>query len=307
MLRNLLLGTTFLRNPPDQPGVAPVIEPVAPVVEAAPAASPEPPVSVQEPAAAVSTPSPSPPAQEPAAADPTPEAKPAEPAAADAKLDAHATETLLEQALKPKEEPAAAKPAEPAKEGEKPAAEAAKPVEPAAVVAPVYEIKLPENFQANNEALDGYKAVLAENKIAPEVGQKLADMYVAEMNRYAEHQAAEQHRVWSDMRAQWVKDVKSDAQIGGAGFETSMSQIAEMRDLLVAPEDVKGFDEFLRTTGAGDNKFFLKMLHNAHRYLGEPSAPAIAGAPTKTNGQSPNRGRGLRAIYENDRAARSGN
>ena len=76
-----------------------------------------------------------------------------------------------------------------------------------------------------------------------------------------------------------------------------------MRDQLVHPSDMPAFNEFLRTTGAGDHPMFLKLLHNASRYLDEGAAPANAGAPPPDAGKKPGR-QGLRGIYKDNEAAR---
>lgn len=283
MFRNSLLGSTILRNKPEDGGAAAPV----PAVDV-PAAAPV----VVEPAA---------PAPEPA-----PAAEPA-PAPAAEKVDAHATETLLEGAGK---EPAAAEPAKAAEpapaDHPKPAdAGEAKPAEPApAPVAPVYDLKLPEGITAAPEAMSAFTEMLGTNKIAPEVGQAFLDRHVAEMTRYADHLAQEQHKAFSDTRAQWREQVTSDPEIGGAGHKTAMTAIATVRDALVPKSEAAAFNEFLRVTGAGDNPQFLKMMHRAAKLLNEPGAPAQQGNPSPTNGQRPG-GRGLKSIYADTAAKRA--
>lgn len=304
-LRDTLLGNTFLRSPDEPVGGA--AAPVESVVDAA---------AVVEPAAVVEAPvvvEPVIPAGEPAAsvAEVVADAVPA-------KLDAHATETLLEAAGKPEPAKAEEVKAEPAKPAEaaapkidkdgKPVVEAAPAVDPAkAAEAPapvVYDLKLPETIKVDNDLMTDYKGFLAENKLSPEIGQALLDKYTAASQKMAEHLLAEQHRAFEDTRKGWRDEVMADAEIGGAGHKTALTKIAQMRDMLVQEKDRPAFDNFLRVTGAGDHPMFLKILHTAHRWLGEPASPAIVGTPAKTNGQAPGRGRGLRGMYGDNRAAR---
>jgi len=229
-----------------------------------------------------------------------------EPAAAeapkpdDAAADGHAKPTLLEEAGDKKPEDATGgKPAEGA---------AAKPDEaPAAAAAPgepvKYEFKWPEGMKADEAAVKPYTDLLAEANVAPEVGQKMLDLHVGEMTKYASQLARDQHTAWEKTRETWRDQVTADEQICGSGHKTAMTQIAAARDALVPEADRKSFNEFLRVTGAGDHPAFLRMLHNAAKVINEPSRVAL-GNPTKANGQRPGR-RGLQSIYAENAAARS--
>lgn len=246
---------------------APIVEPVVAAVAAV-----EP---VAEPVAAV--------VPEPAAVVAEPAVKP------------HTeTPTLLGEFGKEKPAVETAKPGDPTK----PVDPLAPPVvEPAAVIAPVYEFKLPEGIKADPEKIGAYTAVLTENKIAPEVGQKLLDMHAATLTNYALHLQNEQQRVFSEYRAENRKKVMGDPEIGGAGHQTAMGAIARVRDALVPTTERAEFDNFLLRTGAGDDPTFLKMLHRAARFIDEPQARTVAnGRPPKDIGKQPGRS-GFRGIY----------
>lgn len=277
---------------------APAPEPVA-AAPAAPAAAPAAPAV--EPVAVAA------PVEKPAAAVET--AKPADTAA-----KPHTeTPTLLEGVAKPEEKPAE-KPAE-AKPGEKPAeakpgdkpAEAAKPEEAAkpVEVAPVYELKLPETIKAEPVAMSELTKLFGDSKVAPETAQKIVDIGTAAMTRYAAHLQSEQHRVFGETRANWVKEVLADPVLGGAGHKTAMGAVARMRDLFVPADKQTAFNDFLRVTGAGDHPAFLHLLHNAARFFDEPGLPPANAKPSPANGRAPGR-RGLRDIYAQGKAARSG-
>lgn len=284
------------------------------------AAAPAPPAPAPEPVAAapaVPVAAPAAPAVEPVAAAPV--EKPAAPVEAPKPADAAAkphteTPTLLEGVAKPEEKPAE-KPAE-AKPGEKPAeakpgdkpAEAAKPEEaakPVEAAAPVYELKLPETIKAEPVAMSELTKLFGDSKVAPETAQKIVDIGTAAMTRYAAHLQSEQHRVFGETRANWVKEVLADPVLGGAGHKTAMGAIARMRDQFVPADKQTAFNDFLRVTGAGDHPAFLHLLHNAARFFDEPGLPPANAKPSPANGRAPGR-RGLRDIYAQGKAARSG-
>lgn len=312
-MRNRLFGTVRFFNVADPAGGGAVAAPV-----------------VVDPAAAAAAPAAAAPAESPAGAAPaaagTSSSPPADggegPAAGEpAKPNAHAEPTLLEGAKIEEPKPAEAKPdepaaaaAEPAKPGEEPAkpaeaaaapkpGEEAKPVEPAAPVE--YKFTLPDGITIKDEQLAPAIEVLREAGVKPELAQKLMDQHVGAMRDLQAHVAEEQQRVWQDTRSQWRKDVMADEQIGGAGHQTAMQAIARMRDTLVHPNDLPAFNEFLRVTGAGDHPMFLKLLHNASRYLDEPAPAVVNGAPPPDAGKKPGR-QGLRGIYKDNEDARRG-
>lgn len=202
------------------------------------------------------------PAETPVAQPETTTENPAEPA----KPSAHDEPTLLEQA------------------GEKPV-ETPAPQPESVPQAPHYEpFALPDGLTADAAQMDAYTALLGEHGVAQEAGQKLLDMHAGAMQRWADHLAEEQHRIWSETRAGWRNAVLSDEELGGSGHQTAMQAIARMRDLLVPEKHRQAFDDFLRVTGAGDHPAFLRLLHVAARHFDEPP-PAPAGAmPTPDRG-----------------------
>lgn len=163
--------------------------------------------------------------------------------------------------------------------------------EPAVVVPPVepiaYELAVPEGFTVEPERMTELNALFNEARVPPEQAGKLWAMHTDAMTRVAEHLASEQHRVWSATRSTWVKEVLSDPEIGGAGHDTAMQQIATARDRFVPAAERAAFDEFLRTTGAGDHPAFLRMLYRAGAVVNEPanSAPPSIRPPPAPRAQ----------------------
>jgi hypothetical protein len=200
----------------------------------------------------------------------------------------------------------AQKPGEKAKEAAKPAetkvdvkpAEAAKP-EPVA-----YEYKLPDTLKMD-DALKAEVHTAFDNFRADPVkgAQALIDLHAKTMTEYATNLAAEslknQFSVFNETCRNWEKQVLADPELGGAGHETAMGAVARARDLTISSAkpgtprytaERKEFDEFLRTTGAGSHPAFMRMLHNAARYIDEPQAgnqPLSDLKPPKGNGKAP--------------------
>lgn len=185
----------------------------------------------------------------------------------------------------------------------KPAAEAGKAAEPAKDAAPAapepvaYEYTVPETLTLDDvtrgelhSALDAFRADPAKG------AQALIDLHNKAVTSFAEQTLANQHKAFNETRSGWARDVLADEEIGGAGHQTAMRAIARMRDLFVPEKERAAFDQFLRVTGAGDHPQFLKLLHQAARYIDEPSMPPVNAKPTANNGKPPGRRRD--AIYD---------
>lgn len=260
----------------DEPAAA------APAVEPAPAASVAAPSGASTPApeqggaAAVEQPKP--------AEGAAPVEAPKPEAAADPAHDD--TPSLVEQAGKKPDEP---KPGEKPKEGE--------PPKPAEAAAPAYEFKpytLPEGFKADEARIGELNTLLTQADLSPQDrGQRLVDMHIAEVNRVAQEIAREQWSVFNKTRADWRKEVMADERLGGSRFDTTMANIARARDQFVPEAEKAGFIRFLRTTGAGDNIHWIRMMDAMGAFLAEPAPrrpdfkppPDIGKAPKSAGGR----------------------
>lgn len=249
-----------------------------PDIPAAPLAAPDAKAAPQE--AAVSVPAqaeePSSAAAAPEASAPPPEgaAAPAEPAPAPA-----------EAAAVPEAKPSmlggeAAKPAEATPEAQP---------EP---VRPGYEpFALPDGLVADAERMGAFTDILGELGASQEQGQKLADLYAQEATRFRDHLAAEQHRVFDEMRADWRKQVADHPDLGGNRFETVLRHVRDLRDAFASDDaHLKEFARVLDFTGAGDHPAVILWFANAarefQRLRGEGSpVPAQRGAPAQSRYQ----------------------
>lgn len=270
----------------------------APAPAAVPAPAPAPAIEPAEPAAPAPAPEPAAPAPEPAAPAPEGEKPPVEgepPALEPSLLEKFTAEGEKKPDVeKPKD-------GEKPPEGEKPPGEAP----------PVFDFKpyeLPEGIKADDTQLKEFNDLLVKPDLDPQArGQELMNLHAKHMQSYAEHLAAEQHRVFSDTRKGWVNSVKSDPQLGGSGFNTTMTGVARMRDLFVPKENLGEFNRFLAITGAGDHPEFIRMMSNVAKRFDEPSPPPPSFKPPPDIGVKPGQS-GRRALYDHPNSqARRGN
>lgn len=271
---------------PEKPADAPVVASAAPDVPAAEPTLLEKFDAEHKPAEVVAAEKPVEKPIEAAAEKPPVEAKPAD-APAEAKPDGE----------KPAEKKAEAKPEE--KPAEKPV-EAKPPEAVPEKVAPeavAYAYELPETLKLDDATKGQFHGALDAFRADPEKGaQGLINLHNKTMQQFADNLRTEQYRVFNETRRGWQNEVLADPEIGGAGHQTAMGAIARMRDLLVTEKDRPAFEEMLRITGAGDHPQFLKILHNAARFMDEAPLPPPNPKPAPNNGKPP--ARGMRDLYD---------
>lgn len=201
---------------------------------------------------------------------------------------------------------------EPKPEGEaeaEPSAEEPTETPEAPVLEPIdyfKDLTIPETLQMDDAQKGEVSAAFDAFRADPVKGaQGLIDLHNKTMTDYAEHLGREQHRVWNETRQGWRNEVMADPVMGGAGFQTEMGKVAQVRDAFASrakpgtPEyetDMTSFNQFLAITGAGDHPAFLKFLHNAHRFVREAAPPPPDAKPPKDIGKAPGR-KGLGSIY----------
>jgi hypothetical protein len=212
--------------------------PAAPTPTAAtPAPAAVPSAAPAAPAAAVAAPAAAPAQPSTAAPEPAAAAEPsAEPAAPVEAAPDGETPSLLGEAAKPAPEPAKA---------DAPAPDATAPVPE--TPAPVYEFTWPEGATPiPAEELAPFTGILGEAKVAPEVGQKLMDLYIGETQKLMERLDKQHETTWNETRRD--------------------EQKAELRQVF-------------NLTGAGDHPAVVRLIHNISKKLLETSRPVTAERP----------------------------
>lgn len=202
---------------------------------------------------------------------------------------------------------AEAQPAEPAKpvtpvqslisESQEKAPEPEKPQAPEAIeTAPAEappavtfsDFTLPEGVTLDSAALDQFKAVLGENLPHQDRGQRLIDMHIAEIQRRDQMLAEHQVNVWNTTQAEWQAEVKSDPEIGGNRFNTTMQTcISAVNRFGGTPEQRNALLQALDYTGAGNNPHIIRLINNMATALkeGTPVVQSAAPKPPQTRAQ----------------------
>lgn len=219
---------------------------------------------------------------EPKPADPA--IKPAEPAA---KPGPEADQELSALSITKPEEP---------KPGDAP-----KPGDPPAPEAPVgYEFTMPEGVDIPKPELAPFVDTLREHGITPQAGQKLLDMYVERVQQFQTDTLANQWKQFGETRKSELARVKSDPELGGAGYETTRAAAARGRDLLVGtdPAHVAEYERMLANTGVGEQLALWRIFTNADRLWRESTAPPVPPTPPlNARGNGPRRG--VQGLFRN--------
>lgn len=137
-----------------------------------------------------------------------------------------------------------------------PAKAEAKTEAPAVAAFDPAKLTLPSGLKADDPALASLGALVGDDKLSPqERAQKLIDLYAGEVKKAGEASTL----AWTNQNTEWVKQVKADADIGGAKFEATKTTIAKAIDSLGAAQ-AAAFREALDVTGAGNHPAVWKAL-----------------------------------------------
>lgn len=123
----------------------------------------------------------------------------------------------------------------------------------------VYEFKLPDGMELDKAAVDAFIPLAKELKLSPEQAQKFADLKVQDVQRQAE--------AWQSQQAQWVDQVKGDAEIGGDNLEKSLAYAKVAVDFIGDPE----LANLLNTTGYGNHPTLVKAFVKIGKQLAPDS------------------------------------
>jgi hypothetical protein len=165
-------------------------------------------------------------------------------------------------------------------------------VQPAAPEPLKYEpLTLPEGTTLNAETLTKFDELLGTNQVAPELRQSLAEMHMAEAQRFQEHLQNEQHRIFAETRSEWRNQIMSDPDLGGSGFQTNLAAAQRMLQMFVPPERRVAMDKALVDTGMADHPEFFRLMVNLAKFYDEPASPPVAQKPPPDIGRRNGAGR----------------
>jgi hypothetical protein len=135
------------------------------------------------------------------------------------------------------------------------------------------KLKLPEGMKADDPAFKNFSEVFTDDKLSvQDRGQKLIDLY----HENVKAMTTASRQAWTDTNTKWVNEVKADAEIGGAKFETTKTTIARAIDSL-GPDLSVAFRQGLDATGAGNHPAIWKGLAKMASLLTEGGH--VQGAP----------------------------
>ena len=155
--------------------------------------------------------------------------------------------------------PAGTAPAEGTKPAETKPAEAPKPL----------ELKVPEGFDVDTKAVDGFKALAGELGLDAAKAQKIFDSYVG-LSQALQKQADE---AFAAQDSKWVSELKADPelQMGGPKWAAARADIGRAVSRFKAQESLAA----LNAAGLGNHPAIVRLFAGIGRALREDS---IAGA-----------------------------
>jgi hypothetical protein len=168
-------------------------------------------------------------------------------------------------------------------------AEAPKPEAPAVIeTAPAEappavawtDFTLPEGVKLDDTSVNTFKEVLGGELPPQERGQRLIDMHLQELQRRDQAASEHQIQVWNDTQAQWKDAVKSDPELGGNRFNTTIQTCISAVNRFGGNEQQRAeLLQALDFTGAGNNPAIIRWVNNMASRLAEGSPVTQTAAP----------------------------
>lgn len=145
-----------------------------------------------------------------------------------------------------------------------------------------YKFVLPDGAEPDEAQANEFTAFAIENKVPPELAQKLVDFHAQVMSK--------QVKTWTDTVQAWGEQTRNDPEYGGAAYEQNMGIANRAIAEFAGPK----FGEALRTYGWGNHPEFVRFAVNVGKALGAPT--------TEKGGGQANRGTEIslgQALYGN--------
>jgi hypothetical protein len=136
------------------------------------------------------------------------------------------------------------------------------------------ELKLPEGSSLDATYLEKTKAMAKDLGLTQEAAQKLVERDNAMMAGFVE-----QHQVkWNEQVVQWEGAVKSDKEIGGANFQSSVHDARTALDKFGTPE----FKNMLNQSGYGNHPELIRLLSRVGKAMREDKMVTTSSQPSRT-------------------------
>lgn len=158
------------------------------------------------------------------------------------------------------------------------------------------DFKLPEGFEANPEMMTKAQAAFKSLNLSQEQAQSLIDVYAEQAVAAAEAPV----NYYNEMRAEWVKQVNADPEIGGAKLKETKLLIGKAIDAHLPGQLGKDFRQAMDFTGAGDHPAFVKAMLKMATLLTEGTS-VRGGGPSPDGQRAPGAPKGPSAasMYPN--------
>jgi hypothetical protein len=156
--------------------------------------------------------------------------------------------------------------------------ETAPAIEPPAVV--WSDFTLPEGVKLDDASLSTFKEVLGGELPPQERGQRLVDMHLQEMEKHRQAVSDHQINVWKETQSQWRDAVKTDPELGGNRFNTTIQTCISAVTRFGGNEQQRAeLLQALDYTGAGNNPAIIRLINNMASKLSEGSPVTQSAAP----------------------------
>ena len=123
------------------------------------------------------------------------------------------------------------------------------------------EFNVPEGVALNADGVNEIKSFAKEHNLTQESAQKIADLGVSMMQRWADQQV-EQHKATVN---RWSEDAKADKEIGGDALDASLALSKKVIDTYGSAE----FSEFLNQSGLGSHPEMIRLLTKIGKSISE--------------------------------------
>lgn len=140
---------------------------------------------------------------------------------------------------------------------------------PAEFKAEDYTFALPDGAEPDPEQAKQFTEFALENKVPPELAQKLVDFHADVMGR--------QVKAWTDQVNTWGEEAKNDPEYGGAAFQENMGVANRALAEFAGPK----LGEAARLYGWGNHPEFIRFMVNVGKALGAPSTEKGGGQANK--------------------------
>tara|TARA_R110000824_G_C15230756_1_gene678506 strand:- start:1739 stop:2491 length:753 start_codon:yes stop_codon:yes gene_type:complete len=120
---------------------------------------------------------------------------------------------------------------------------------------------LPEGIEVDQGLLDGVKEIAGKHSIPKEAVQELVDAYSKRFTD-ADNTLKDQ---WSEIEQGWIKSAKTDKEIGGERFETSVKKANVALDRFGTPELREALDQ----TRLGNHPEMIRLMSKIGEAISE--------------------------------------